>query len=437
MNAKQKRPTVRKSMIVAGFGAAVGLVGATYLLLTPPMYCATARLRVWKSAGLDAGNLSEKYDPAKTLPTEVEFVRSQVVLDPVIAQLGPEFITRGTEGTGSLTKSREAVRTMLEVSPIPKSSILELKVWSRTAMQAAGVANEVARSYAAQRAVETEAITKETVNSLDRPLREFDDKIDVATSNLLSVRQNLLESEEAKNRLQYCTPEQYEQLRSNLDWLQATNREVGERILKVQAVLAKPILANLSELGLASNAAFSMELSALNKAEEQLENARSKYNSNSEEFKEAAKVAKQREDDFRRDLELMVAMWQTESDAQLGQIRAVDSALKSVTTNTPERDSANPQYTRAFNEVEQLKSERERLAQKLASKEGRPTELPTRLNISIVELAEPPLAPAWPNKKAGWGAVLGGLTLSGMSMGIRGQQERARRKRQGQATLGG
>ena len=144
-------------IFIAVFAVVFLLVVATSTFITfilPESYCSTARILVRQEAGeasqkLDAGTSLGPYDPY-FLQTQMEIMRSQLILDKVIDDLdlktswGRKYVH-----TGGLRP--EDVRTLLqsriELFPVRNTSLLEIRVFSDQPAEAAQLANAIAQSY--------------------------------------------------------------------------------------------------------------------------------------------------------------------------------------------------------------------------------------------------------------------------------------------------
>jgi capsular polysaccharide biosynthesis protein len=144
-------------IFIAVFAAVFLFVVAASTLITfllPESYCSTARVLVRQEASesshkLDAGMPLGPYDPY-FLNTQMELMRSQLVLDKVVNDLdlraswGRKYpASRGfrLEDVRMLLQSRIALR------PVRNTSLLEIRAFSDQAAEAAQLANAIADSY--------------------------------------------------------------------------------------------------------------------------------------------------------------------------------------------------------------------------------------------------------------------------------------------------
>src|SRR5580704_12690601 len=117
MNTTTTSRRKRASAVLVVAGALLAAAGFGYGRLTPQTYVASATVRVWKSsANNETNHAGARFDPASTLPGECQFIRSQVLLDPVIAKLGLNELwgRRFNQGVAlSTAETRERLLTVI------------------------------------------------------------------------------------------------------------------------------------------------------------------------------------------------------------------------------------------------------------------------------------------------------------------------------------
>jgi polysaccharide biosynthesis transport protein len=143
---------IRKTVILAVFLLVVITTTAVTLLL-PKAYSSMARIRVEKDV-TDVSNLFERpnantYDPF-FLTTEFEVIQSEKVLTNVISSLGLSARWSKRYKDGSPLNVDEAtflLKRMIDVRQFRNTSLIEIRVLSEDAAEAAEIANEIAKAY--------------------------------------------------------------------------------------------------------------------------------------------------------------------------------------------------------------------------------------------------------------------------------------------------
>jgi succinoglycan biosynthesis transport protein ExoP len=138
----------------------LSLVVVTTLAVTaflPRWYLATTKVRVEKPEGevkLFQAQSTNSYDPY-FLQDQFKIMQSEKVLYPVIERLGLNSRLAPLLGTGGplppAVAYRYLVDKMLRIESQRSSSLIEINVFAQDAQLAADVANEIARTYSADR----------------------------------------------------------------------------------------------------------------------------------------------------------------------------------------------------------------------------------------------------------------------------------------------
>src|SRR4051812_38347293 len=147
---------LRKALIILIL-ALVVVTAAAVTAFLPKWYLATTKLRVEKPEGevkLFQAQSNNSYDPY-FLQDQFKIMQSEKILYPVIerlnlnAKLAPEL---GSRTPLSLSQTyRYLVDKMLRIDLPRTSSLIEINVFAQDGQLAADVANEVARTYNADR----------------------------------------------------------------------------------------------------------------------------------------------------------------------------------------------------------------------------------------------------------------------------------------------
>src|SRR6266581_3297787 len=163
---------IRKTVILAVFLLVV-ITATLVTFILPESFSSTARIKIERDQ-TDISGLAERpwagsYDPY-FIQTEFEVIQSEIILGKVIQDLdlnkdwGKKFAngeTLKTPETMGILKSR------MELRPVRNTSLLEIRVSSDRAEEAARLANAIARAYKDHRSEERLAMNRGGIKALE------------------------------------------------------------------------------------------------------------------------------------------------------------------------------------------------------------------------------------------------------------------------------
>lgn len=151
------RPT-RTALHIRVFLSVFFLVILTVTLITfilPESFCSAARVMLGGDMATNppAGEAQRPADEPDRhwLLTQIEVIRSEVVLDKVIQDLNLNSEWAGRYGLGERLRTSEtldALRRSLDVRPVDDTGVVEIRMYSPNPREAATIANAIAESYA-------------------------------------------------------------------------------------------------------------------------------------------------------------------------------------------------------------------------------------------------------------------------------------------------
>ena len=435
MNATLSSRRKRAAAVSALGGVLLVAAGLGYRLLTPQTYVASATVRVWKSSANNVTNhAGEHFDPAAILPGECQFIRSQVLLDPVIEKLdlNHDWGKRFNQGVAlSNAETRQRLLTVMSAEPAAEAGIITVSVTTGdNPAQAVAIANEIVQAYETQRDQERDEAVRAPVTTIDQQAAELDSRVNEAESNLAALAKRI-NFGPATNSAKYFSPELYNSAQSNRAVLQANFDKQKLLVTELKPMNGPALVDAAAALDDSTNAVLAPAVNKWKQAEARLARAETTEGTNSQAAREAAAET----DELAAIAEQTARSLVTAREAQLSglnaELAAFNEQLAGATTNLEEFIAAHPDYRDALRKYEALKARRKDLQQKLVleSLQDSPDATPQEtLNVKVVELADAPSQPATPNRKVCTGLVAGGLFLCVAGVGLQFIKPARRRK---------
>jgi len=187
---------IRKTVILAVFLLVV-ITATLVTFILPESYSSFARIKVERD-GSDISNLMGQqaltsYDPY-FIQTEFEVIQSEVVLKPVIEQLklNEEWGKRYNGGQKfTITETMALVKRQIDLRPVRNTSLIEIRVYSEKAEEAAALANEIAKTYQTYRLEQRRKFSQEGIKSLEDRYNDYVNKVREKQSEVDNLRVSL------------------------------------------------------------------------------------------------------------------------------------------------------------------------------------------------------------------------------------------------------
>jgi uncharacterized protein involved in exopolysaccharide biosynthesis len=130
------------------------LIATVVTFILPETYASRALIEVTKykaanpTPGPSAPNSSpESYDPY-FIQTECEIIRTRIVLEGALYRLNPaQRKTFGVENDSDIGNAVAILKQVIEIKPIPNTSLVQITVYHRDKNMAAQLANAITGSY--------------------------------------------------------------------------------------------------------------------------------------------------------------------------------------------------------------------------------------------------------------------------------------------------
>src|ERR1051325_8602544 len=189
---------IRKTVILAVFLLVV-ITATLVTFILPESFSSAARIRVERdqsdiSGVLQSGSYGSSYDPF-FINTEFELIRSEVILDPVIAKLNLNKEWAPKYGGGVPVLKTEETRGILQgklgLQAVRNTSLIEIMARTDSPEEAARLANAVAEAYQLHRVEERRELTMGGVDALQKRWEQQEIKVREAQSNVDYLRVSL------------------------------------------------------------------------------------------------------------------------------------------------------------------------------------------------------------------------------------------------------
>lgn len=185
---------IRKTVIIAVFLLVV-ITATLVTFILPEQFASTASMKIEpdKSDIAELNGMSgqlNRYDPY-FIQTEFETIQSESLLTNVVDALDLTTVWGNRYYDGQKLKMTEAVallRNRLDLRPRRNTTIIDVKVYSENAADAAKLANAVAYAYRQWRLSKAEALTRGGIKELENQLALQDQKIETIKKDLDKLR---------------------------------------------------------------------------------------------------------------------------------------------------------------------------------------------------------------------------------------------------------
>jgi capsular exopolysaccharide synthesis family protein len=420
---------VRKTVILAVFLLVV-ITATLVTFILPESYASTARIKI-QGDDSDITPIGDKqfmtrggYDPY-FIQTEFEVIQSKVILDKVIEQLNLNDVWAKKYGADSKLKTDETMillKRVMDLRPVRNTSLIEIRVYSDKADEAARLANTIASVYQDYRLELSRRKTTGGIKILQDQLLEQEQKVDSVQKEVDRLRKELDISEEDA---QADAPSPLIDRRTLLRLEEM--RVDSERILMGKEKLLSQFTSKTpSELRAALPTALDQPDSLLNEflaqlsmAEQTLAKQRKDYGP---EHAEVLRVQAQ-VDDLNRKIDQRVQGILDGLKDKVASAKAEANVMTTRVSEAKDKDISKSENTRPYwikkRELADLIQFKKLVALKLLSEKA-DVNLPKTAMVEIVDPATAALKPSRPNKplNIALGVVVGLIVGIGLAFFI-------------------
>jgi len=397
---------IRKTVILAVFLLVV-ITATLVTFILPESYSSTARIKIERDqpdiTGLaDRGN-PIAYDPY-FIQTEFELIQSEVILGKVVEDLDLCKEWGKKYGVDRL-KTYEAVdllKRRIDLRPVRNTSLIEIRVYSENADEAAKLANAIAEVYREHRQEQRRQLSMGGIKALEERFADQEAKVRKAQEEVEKLRKDLnisdamasgdgpspLMSADTLRKLEGLRIESktaYARQGTLLDRLKQLGKELGPDGLAQAITSATP-----DEL-------LSSLLEQLSVAEQRLVVMEKDYGAENPEVQKAKAMVVDLHDKIRRRVDGIMLGMDTVVLSMSNSLMNLEQEVNKATTNDVAQANRTRPYFEAKRRLEELKRFRTILDMKIAS-EKIDVDLPKTMMVEIVDRAIPGLRPVRPNK---------------------------------------
>ncbi len=400
---------IRKTVILAVFLLVV-ITATLVTFILPESFSSTARIKIERDQSDITGMTAERggvmpgYDPY-FIQTEFELIQSQLILGKVIDELNLNEEWGKKYNNGERLKTSETIallKNRMDLRPVRNTSIIEIRVFSENADEAARIANAIAEAYKAHRQEQSVKLSEGGIKALEERFADEEAKVATAQSNVDALRVKLNISDAMASG---DSP-------SPLMTADTLRKLEGLRIeSKAEYVRQVTLLNRLKTLGkdrdpegLAQAITTAAPDNLLGSLLEELSVAQQKLVSLNKEYgPEHSEVLKcqAQTDDLHKEIKdrvdgIMLGL-DTRVYALSNYLDDLEEEVAKATTNDVRQANLTAPYFQAKRQLDELLRFRQVLDAKIAY-EKIDVDLPKTMMVEIVDSAVPGLRPVRPNK---------------------------------------
>ncbi len=191
---------IRKTVILAVFLLVV-ITATLVTFILPESFVSTTRIRVDRDvsdiAGLMPSQYPSGYDPY-FIQTEFEVIQSELILSNVVQSLNLQVQWGKKFAGGERLKTQEAMALLkgrMDLRPVRNTSLIEIRVYSESADEAARIANAIAEAYRDYRLDQSRQLAMGGIQVLEDRFEEQEKKVQKAQQEVDELRRKLEISE--------------------------------------------------------------------------------------------------------------------------------------------------------------------------------------------------------------------------------------------------
>lgn len=396
---------IRKTVIIAVFL----LVVVTATLVTwilPELFASTASMKVLRDqSDIDelsgmSSRLGSPYDPY-FIQTEFETIQSEAVLTNVINNLDLTRVWGQKYNDGQPLKLNEAVellRGRLDLRPRRNTTIIDVKVYSDNAKDAADLANAVAESYKRYRITKNQDAVEGGLGSLKLQLLAQEEKIASIKTNLDKLRAEARISEIDTTSLTPVMLTETEEYKRNVLSRYEAETEYKEKKVqydKLNALSAKELREVLPRIE--PDPGLTELLQQLNAADQRAIALAVELGPEHPDMKRVQELQAELEAKINAQVGGIMKAMETKLAMAKARLDSADAAVKAA----QESDQEQLTKSRPYFDLKRILMTEEDLRTLLTRKiniEQIDLSLPKRYQVDIIDYAQPGKKPVRPNK---------------------------------------
>jgi uncharacterized protein involved in exopolysaccharide biosynthesis len=398
------------------------LVGAAlaYQFLSPKTYEAVTRLRIVDVVKLMAQRHPESSQAAdlqkptdeKVVFVECDLIRSNVIIDPVIENLHlrDSWGKRLHNGTPlTIEEVHTHFISTVRVRPIPRSTLVDIRVTSEEPTDTAAIANALAHSYIDYRQARGAEAIRDKLAVMKKQWDAQNEKVRDAQAAVDKLYFQIIK-ERSTNQTQYYDAKAYDELTDKRAQLKAKFVDQDSQLVglkKMDHAQLKDVLSSMD-----TNSPLSLALMQHNKAKSDLNKLQLDHTEDSQEVREATLMVQKLAEQIDRQIDAAMTVRQSELTGLSKMLADVDGRIKNASTNPVPASIQDTGYEKAMRDLKQLKDERDQLEKKMDDEKSKDAIVLGGVKADIIDVAELPSQPTIPAPKVALGtAATGGIVM--------------------------
>jgi polysaccharide biosynthesis transport protein len=417
---------IRKTVILAVFLLVV-ITATLVTFILPESFSSMARIKVERDQS-DIATLAGQqgtgiYDPY-FIQTEFEVIQSEVVLSKVIDALNLNEVWGKKYNNGqkfTTSETMAVLKKQIDLRPVRNTSLIEIRVYSENADEAARLANEITKTYQAYRLDMRRKFGMAGIESLEDRFKEYEGKVREAQKKVEDLRFELRVPDAVVSEnmptvlLSAETLRHIEALR-----IESLTEYVKQRTLldRLEKLDPKDLTQTIPTIGVQDTQLTSF-LESLAIVQQKLISLKKDFGpENTEVLKTEAQEADLKEKITDRTRGILKGL-QAKVDSTGEGLAALSNAVARAQDSDVESATKSRPYFEAKRDLEELIRFRQILQTKIAM-EKTDLQLPKNSTVEIVDTAKPGLRPVRPNKplNIGLGIVIGLVVGVGLAFFI-------------------
>src|SRR6267143_499364 len=187
---------IRKTVILAVFLLVV-ITATLVTFILPESFSSTARIKIEREQsdieGFTKPNYVGAYDPY-FIQTEFEVIQSELILKEVVELLDLNTVWGRKYAGGEKLKTSESItylKASMDLRPVRNTSLIEIRVFSQDPIEAARLANTIARVYHDHRLAKGQKLITNGIKTLKDQFEEQEQKVREAQKDADKLRKDL------------------------------------------------------------------------------------------------------------------------------------------------------------------------------------------------------------------------------------------------------
>jgi uncharacterized protein involved in exopolysaccharide biosynthesis len=368
-------------------------------------------------SGLGDQRGNPSYDPY-FIQTEFELLMSEVILGRVIDDLDLNSEWGKKYANGERLKTSETIallKARIDLRPVRNTSLIEIRVFSEKADEAARIANAIADAYKAYREEQRRQLSKGGLKALEERFAEQEAKVKKAQQQVDALRVQLNINDVAASAEGPAPLMTADTLRK-LEGLRVESKAEYSR----QATLLNQLKVLREDLGpegvaqaiptAAPDAVLSSLLEKLGTLEQQLVGLKKDFGPEHAEVVKCQAMVEDLHNKIKMRVEGIMLGLNARVLSLSNSLDNLDVEVEKATTNDVAKANQSRPYFEAKRGLDELQRFRQILDMKIAS-EKTDVEMPKTMMVQIVDRAIPSLRPASPNLPRALALIVFGVLL--------------------------